>query len=109
MHFGATLKNNSVSCRGEFILRLYPATYFFKNYNISAIFRPIFKRFSPLYTERSMNYTRKKIFRNFFFISRPPGWFLFASPGRQETDLLFSVASDMPLESCLQEASIYFL
>ena len=33
------------------------------------------------------------IFRIFFFISRPPGWLFLFSPGRQEKDFFFSVAS----------------
>ena len=79
---------------GEFILRLYPAAFFFfffllKIFNISVIFRPIFKRISPLYAELSLNYTRKKIFQEkFLFPGRPGGYFWSHPVDRKQTFFL---------------------
>ena len=78
---------------GESIIvkKRYMKNCLWKIFNISVIFRPIFKRFSLLYAGLSVNYTGKKIFRK-KRISRPPGWSFLIPPGRQETDFFFSVA-----------------
>ena len=67
-----------VDCPGEFILWIYPAAIFFfffsfvcfgKMLLFQSFFRLICKRFSPFYTELSLNYIRKKIFRKSFYLT----------------------------------------
>ena len=75
-----------VDRRAEIILRLYPAAFFFffffffLNYEISAIFRPIFIQFSPFYRELSEDYIRKKIFRKKKRIPGRPGDLFLSHP-----------------------------
>ena len=75
--------------------------FFLKNYDISAIFRPIFKRFSQFYTTRSMYYTRKKIFREIFLFPGRPGGFNLPHPvDRKQTFYLVLPGPSQHLHPC---------
>ena len=74
---------------GDINLRTYPAAFFFLYFrqflsDFQTVFHPYTRNDKGIITEKK-DFEKKKVFR-------PAGWSYIFPPGRQETDLFFSVA-----------------